>query len=581
MLRAKLPGYVLRELGKALLRYAERAPEDFARLFDPTVPRGAVVDEPELTRLIRICGLLSGDEQIRGNHRIRRQGEHLYLMELGAVEYYQDLWPETDALLAELETLPAGRLLDLGCGCGIVALEAAARGHQVVATDLDPAAVQLSQINAKLNGIEGVDFREGDLYQPVAGETFDAILTAPHYGRVSNQLRVQVLRDGAPYLRPGGKLLLATVLEWEQPGVLPMVKVLDERLPSEIGLTVRPIVSPLKRGWFSTATGDVPGLVSEHRFVVELMRQREGSAARPSVVTWPEAPLLRAFVPLHRLTATSPQRERAVLHDRQDLERLEAMLRALADREITFALPASLHDACRFGDKPCVAPFDGAAGAILDVAGTVRPCAHGEPIGTFDDDYATLVERYRAQRAEASVRRGCATCEAEFFCSRCLNPGPFAEAEYCDFNRRHARGLPQLQRLFEIGQQLADRGLPNEPVRIHRSPWGLGAVASPGEDDMGRTTRRELEVLRELWNNEETWTVHLGERAFLSFARGGEFLLTEVDPVLAAVGEQVADGATATDLHQLARARGWPTSLVERGRRKLATHLGLSGKLTP
>ncbi len=583
MLRTTMPGYVLRELGKALLRYAEASPEAFAHLFDPLTPRLPVLDEPEHTRLLRICGLVSGDERLVGNHRIRRQGDHLYLMELGDVEYFQDLWPETDALLDELLRLPRGRLLDLGCGCGIVALEAAALGHQVVATDLDPQAVRLSRINAQLNGIEGVDFREGDLYAPVAGERFDAILTAPHYGRVYNQLRVQVLRDGSAYLNPDGKLLLATVMEWEAPGVLPIVKVLDQRLPADVAVAVRPIESALKRTWFWTArspdadadAASLPRIPSEHRFLVELHRLPDGQASRPSAIAWPEAPLVRDFVPLHRLLA-GPEAPsgRGVLVDRRDVERLRELVARLGERELLLegALPQQLHDACRLGKQPCVAPRGGAAGAIVDGAGRVRPCAFGEPIGSFDDDFATLDERYRQARVALEARRGCATCPAEWMCSRCLHPTPFEETEYCDFVRDSMRRQPVLMRLFEIGQQLVEQGVTHGPVRIFRSPWGPPPVTTD-EDDMGRTGRRELDVLRERWNHEETWSISAGERAFLSFYRAAEFQLVEIDPIAAAVGEKIADGATATELHQLARDRRWPTTLIERSRRKLAAHL--------
>ena len=92
---------------------------------------------------------------------------------------------------------------------------------------------------------------------------------------------------------------------------------------------------------------------------------------------------------------------------------------------------------------------------------------------------------------------------------------------------------------------------------------------------MGKTAPRELDQIRERWNREETWSVTAGEQTFVSYYRAAAFQLTEIDPVVAAVGELVSDGATATDLHRLAKQRSWPSSLVERGRRKLANHLGL------
>jgi ribosomal protein L11 methyltransferase len=66
-------------------------------------------------------------------------------------------------LLDELEL--AGReVADVGCGTGILAIAAAARGAQVVAVDIDPEAVDVTRENAHRNGV-GVDVRVGSVEQ--------------------------------------------------------------------------------------------------------------------------------------------------------------------------------------------------------------------------------------------------------------------------------------------------------------------------------------------------------------------------------------------------------------------------------
>lgn len=81
------------------------------------------------------------------------------------------------------EMIPVGAsVLDLGCGSGVVSVFAAQRAGRVVATDINPAAVRCTRINALLNGVDGkVEVREGDLFAPLAGERFDVIVFNPPY----------------------------------------------------------------------------------------------------------------------------------------------------------------------------------------------------------------------------------------------------------------------------------------------------------------------------------------------------------------------------------------------------------------
>ena len=74
-----------------------------------------------------------------------------------------------------------GRTLDLGTGCGEQALLLAAHSEAVVATDINPRAVRYAEMNARLNSIDNVEFRTGDLFEPVAGESFDLIVTNPPF----------------------------------------------------------------------------------------------------------------------------------------------------------------------------------------------------------------------------------------------------------------------------------------------------------------------------------------------------------------------------------------------------------------
>ncbi len=70
------------------------------------------------------------------------------------------------------------RVIDAGCGSGILALSAAKLGYRdIVAFDNDAEAVQVSQENAELNGLSGrVNFFTGDLVTGLAGRQAELVL---------------------------------------------------------------------------------------------------------------------------------------------------------------------------------------------------------------------------------------------------------------------------------------------------------------------------------------------------------------------------------------------------------------------
>jgi len=95
----------------------------------------------------------------------------------------------------------AARALDVGTGSGAGAVFAARRGFRVTAVDLNPEAVRCARVNALLNGLEDrVDARQGDLFDPVAGERFDLVLFNPPFFRGSPRDRLDLAWRGTDVL---------------------------------------------------------------------------------------------------------------------------------------------------------------------------------------------------------------------------------------------------------------------------------------------------------------------------------------------------------------------------------------------
>ena len=127
----------------------------------------------------------------------------------------------TTTLAGILVSAPVESALDLGTGCGVLALHAARFARRVVATDLSPRAIAFARFTAALSGVDRIEFREGDLFEPVAGERFDRIVSNPPFvitpratgvpeydyrdgGLVGDALVEAVVRGAADALAPGG-----------------------------------------------------------------------------------------------------------------------------------------------------------------------------------------------------------------------------------------------------------------------------------------------------------------------------------------------------------------------------------------
>lgn len=94
-------------------------------------------------------------------------------------------FPSDDSylLIDNLKVEPDCSVLEIGTGCGLIALIASKTAKRVLAIDVSPVAVQCARKNVKLNYQDDkIEIRQGNLFSSVkTEEKFDIILFNPPY----------------------------------------------------------------------------------------------------------------------------------------------------------------------------------------------------------------------------------------------------------------------------------------------------------------------------------------------------------------------------------------------------------------
>ena len=117
----------------------------------------------------------------------------------------------TLAMLSAAHFSPGMKVLDLGCGCGLVGIVAArlCGEENVIMSDIDPLAVQIAARNAARNGVGGVRAVVSDGLSDVDGAGFDLILSNPPYQSDFSVAR-RFIEKGFNRLKIGGRLMMVT-----------------------------------------------------------------------------------------------------------------------------------------------------------------------------------------------------------------------------------------------------------------------------------------------------------------------------------------------------------------------------------
>ena len=117
----------------------------------------------------------------------------------------------TLAMLSVADFQPGQRVLDLGCGCGVVGIVAAKKCGQenVWLVDVDPLAVETARQNALDSGVPGVTLAVSDGFKQLDAAGFDLILSNPPY-QSDFSVAKAFIEKGFNRLKLGGRLMMVT-----------------------------------------------------------------------------------------------------------------------------------------------------------------------------------------------------------------------------------------------------------------------------------------------------------------------------------------------------------------------------------
>jgi methylase of polypeptide subunit release factors len=206
---------------------------DLPGIFGWSRPFKAAVPGPALLELMHDAGIIEGGaDTLRASVRASTLDGQLYFHSAfptnraDAVFFGPDTCRFIRALRGALRThgAPVRRAVDIGCGAGpgAITMALAYPGATVLAADINPAALALTEVNAAIAGAANVQALHSNLLSDLDGD-FDLIISNPPYlvdreqrayrhggGELGAALSIALVRQAVDRLAPGGALMLYT-----------------------------------------------------------------------------------------------------------------------------------------------------------------------------------------------------------------------------------------------------------------------------------------------------------------------------------------------------------------------------------
>ncbi len=122
----------------------------------------------------------------------------------------------TLAMLSSVDFLPSDKVLDLGCGYGVVGILAAKLVGEanVVLCDSSETAVKYARLNAEANSVPNINIILSNAFEHIPDNDFTLILSNPPY-HTDFSIAKHFIEEGFQRLDIGGRMVMVTKrLDW-------------------------------------------------------------------------------------------------------------------------------------------------------------------------------------------------------------------------------------------------------------------------------------------------------------------------------------------------------------------------------
>ena len=121
----------------------------------------------------------------------------------------RDVYPPSDdsiLLIESLDVHKGERILEIGCGSGVVSIHCAKNGCIVTSGDINPLAVDFTKRNAEMNGVD-ISVFETDVYSNIEGRFDTIVFNLPYLPVDEEGLLAKAWSGGPDGLGPLPELL--------------------------------------------------------------------------------------------------------------------------------------------------------------------------------------------------------------------------------------------------------------------------------------------------------------------------------------------------------------------------------------